>query len=70
MNSYARFELIQNLKSAAVYALSFGVIILIALGTLSLLHSGNARIEAKCAAQGGQVITAPGEISRCLRPAR
>jgi hypothetical protein len=70
MNSYARFELIQNLKAAAVYALTFGFIILIALGALPLLERGNARIEAKCAAQGGQVITAPGEISRCLRPAR
>jgi hypothetical protein len=46
------------------------VITLATVGYGALLHNGNARIEAKCADQGGQIITAPGEISRCLRPAR
>jgi hypothetical protein len=57
----------QTLKATAIALL---VITLATAGYAALLHNGNARIEAKCAAQGGQFITAPGEISRCLHPAR
>jgi hypothetical protein len=57
----------QTLKATAIALL---VITLATAGYAALLHNGNVRIEAKCAAQGGQVITTPGEISRCLLPAR
>jgi hypothetical protein len=51
------------------YFLAAFVILAIALGYVFLLQSANDRIENKCAAAGGQVLTQPGEVSRCLRPA-
>jgi protein-S-isoprenylcysteine O-methyltransferase Ste14 len=35
-----------------------------------LLSITNPRIEAKCAAKGGQVLVSPGQISSCLYPAK
>jgi protein-S-isoprenylcysteine O-methyltransferase Ste14 len=35
-----------------------------------LLSITNPRIEAKCAAKGGQVLVRPGQISSCLYPAK
>ncbi len=43
------------------------VLILIAAGMLSVT---NPRIDAKCAANGGQVIATPGHIHSCLYPAK
>jgi hypothetical protein len=42
-------------------------ILVIVFGWFFLLQSANARIEASCAASGGQVLTQPGELSKCLR---
>ena len=56
----------QTLKATAIATL---VILLATAGYAALLTNANARIEARCAAQGGQVIVTPGEVSRCLRPA-
>ena len=56
----------QNLKATAIATL---LIILATAGYAALLNTGNAHIEARCAAQGGQVLVTPGQVSRCLRPA-
>ena len=56
----------QTLKATALALL---VITLATAGYVALLRNGNPRIEAKCISQGGQVIVAPGEASRCLLPA-
>lgn len=45
-------------------------IFVITVGWLLLLDSVNDRIEASCAASGGQVLTQPGQLSKCLRPAQ
>ena len=63
------FELQENLKTAAAYALFFGFIILVTSGLILLINHANVRIEARCQAQGGQVLRTPGEVSRCLLPA-
>ena len=42
-------------------------LLLIAVGFLSVT---NPRIEAKCQAAGGQVLTRPGNVSSCLYPAK
>ena len=68
MTRYARFQLQQNLKTAAVYALTFGVIILTAVGLMLLINHANVKIESRCLEQGGQVLRTPGEVSRCLLP--
>jgi len=59
----------RNLKEFAVYALTFGVLTLVALGLAILINGANVNIEAKCQAAGGQVLRTPGEVSRCLLPA-
>ena len=64
------YETERNLKDFAVYALTLGVLTLAALGVAILINSGNVNIEAKCQAAGGQVLKTPGEISKCLLPAR
>jgi hypothetical protein len=56
------------MKDFAVYALTFGVIVLAALGLAILINSSNVDIEAKCQAAGGQVLRTPGEVSQCLLP--
>lgn len=45
-------------------------ILVITVGWFLVLDSVNERIEASCAASGGQVLTQPGELSKCLRPAQ
>lgn len=35
-----------------------------------LLSITNPKIEAKCAAKGGQILSRPGEISSCIYPAK
>jgi hypothetical protein len=36
----------------------------------SMLAVTNPKLEAKCAAKGGQVLVRPGQISSCLYPAK
>ena len=63
-----RYDLEDTLKTAAVYALTFGIIVLLAIGLGTLINHGNVKIEARCLEQGGQVLRTPGEVSRCLLP--
>ena len=56
----------QTLKATAIALL---VITLATAGYATLLRHGNSRIEAKCITRGGQLIVAPGQVSRCLLPA-
>jgi hypothetical protein len=58
----------RNLKEFAVYALTFGVLTILAIGLAILTNSANVNIEAKCQAAGGQVLRTPGEVSQCLLP--
>ena len=53
---------------ATVIAAIFGII-LIAFA-FTILHFRNPQIEAKCIANGGQVLDTPGRISSCLYPSR
>jgi hypothetical protein len=57
-----RFEEFAN------YALFGGVIMLVAFGLALAIKATNVKIEARCIAQGGQVLVTPGEVSRCLLP--
>jgi hypothetical protein len=59
-----------TLQEIAVYALTFGVLTLAALGVAILINIANVNIETNCQAAGGQVLKTPGEISKCLLPAR
>ena len=52
------------------YFLAALAILFLVVGYVFLLQSANDRVEARCAAAGGQVLTQPGEVSRCLRPAQ
>ena len=63
-----RYDLEDTLKTASVYALTFGIIVLLAIGLGTLINHGNVKIEARCLEQGGQVLRTPGEVSRCLLP--
>ena len=56
------------MKDFAVYALTFGVLVLAALGLAILINGANVKIEANCQAAGGQVLKTPGEVSQCLLP--
>ena len=58
----------RTLQEIGVYALTFGVLILAALGLAMMINSANVSIEAKCQAAGGQVLRTPGEASKCLLP--
>lgn len=60
-------DAVQTLKATAIALL---VITLATAGYVALLRNGNARIEAKCQASGGQVLVTPGQVSRCLLPVR
>jgi len=64
------YETKSTLQEIAVYALTFGVLTLAALGLAILINSANVNIDSKCQAAGGQVLKTPGEISKCLLPAR
>ena len=57
------------LRSIAIYALTFGVIILIASGGIVAINKANVKIEASCQLAGGQVMRSPGQVSQCLLPA-
>jgi len=57
-----RFEEFAN------YALFAGVMMLVAFGLALAIKATNVKIEARCIAQGGQVLVTPGEVSRCLLP--
>ena len=57
-----RFEEFAN------YALFAGVIMLVIFGLSFAIRATNVKIEARCIAQGGQVLVTPGEVSRCLLP--
>ena len=59
----------ESLKTVTVWIVTWGVIILLAIGFNIVLTNVNAKIEAKCQAVGGQVIVTPGEVTQCLRPA-
>ena len=56
------------LNTVGIWAATFGVIMLMAVGIATLTNRANVKIEARCQAQGGQVIVTPGEVSRCLLP--
>jgi hypothetical protein len=58
----------RNDIEATVFAAILGII-LIAL-SFTILHFRNPQIEAKCIANGGQVLDTPGRISSCLYPSR
>jgi hypothetical protein len=58
----------QMLEQVAVTALVFGICCLLAIGIANLTNRANVKIEARCIAQGGQVLVTPGEVSRCLLP--
>ena len=58
----------QMLDQIATYALVAGMIMLMAVGIATLTNRANVKIEARCIAQGGQVLVTPGEVSRCLLP--
>ena len=53
---------------ATVIATVVGILILVF--SFTLLHFRNPQIEAKCIAQGGQVLSTPGKISSCLYPTK
>lgn len=55
----------QTLKATIIALL---VITLATAGYATLLTHTNARIEARCADRGGQVLLTPGYPSRCLLP--
>jgi hypothetical protein len=57
-----------RLEEFANYALFAGVIMLVAFGLAMAIKGTNVKVEARCIAQGGQVIVTPGEVSRCLLP--
>lgn len=52
------------------YFLATLAILAFAVGYVFLLQSANDRVEARCATAGGQVLTQPGGVSKCLRPAQ
>ena len=58
-----------RLESFASYSLFAGLIMLVAFGLAMAIKATNVKVEAKCLAQGGQVLVTPGEVSRCLLPA-
>ena len=58
------------LKTVAIWSVTWGVIILLAIAYIMMLNRANNRIEAKCTAQGGQALVTPGQVTRCLLPAR
>jgi hypothetical protein len=59
-----------NITSMRAYFLATFAILAIAAGYVFLLQAANDRFEARCAAAGGQVLTRPGEVSKCLRLAQ
>jgi hypothetical protein len=68
--TYQEYQRRELLKTATIWVSTGAVIILLAIGYGTLLNRANDRIEARCAAQGGQALVTPGEVTRCLQPAR
>ena len=52
----------------ACLALALGAVVLLGLGLAQGIKGANVKVEARCSAQGGQVIVTPGQVSRCLLP--
>lgn len=50
-------------------ALALGAVVLLGLGLSQGIKAANVKVEARCIAQGGQVIVTPGKVSQCLLPA-
>ena len=48
--------------------LGAGIVLLVV--AVGLLNITNPKIEAQCAAKGGQVLARPGNVSSCLYPAK
>lgn len=59
-----------DFRAIRAYSIAALVIIAIAVGYALLLKTANAKVEARCAANGGQVLVTPGDVSKCLQPAR
>jgi hypothetical protein len=59
----------ENLKTVTIWIVTFGAIILLAIGYNTALTNVNTKIETNCQSAGGQVIVTPGEVTQCLRPA-
>ena len=57
-----------TLQEFAVYALTFGVLTLAALGLAIMINSANVSIEANCQAAGGLLLRTRGSIRNCLVP--
>lgn len=49
-------------------ALALGTAVILGLGLLHGIKAANVKVEARCIAQGGQVIVTPGKLSQCLLP--
>jgi hypothetical protein len=47
---------------------ALAVIAVTGLAWYFLLQHGNARIEARCLSNGGEVLQRPGQVSYCLLP--
>ena len=68
--TYQEFQRRQLINTIGTWAATFGVIMLLVVGLAALTNRVNVKIESRCIAQGGQVFVTPGEVSRCLQPAR
>jgi acyl-coenzyme A thioesterase PaaI-like protein len=66
--TYQDYQRRELLKTIGIWVATWTVIIGLAIGYLTMLNRANVKIEARCLAQGGQVIVTPGEVSRCLLP--
>jgi hypothetical protein len=68
--TYQDYQRRELLKTIGIWVATWTVIIALAIGYLTLLNRANDRIEARCAANGGQALVTPGQVTRCLQPAR
>jgi len=50
--------------------LTFGAGIFLLLIAVGMLSVTNPKLEAQCAAKGGQILQTPGHISSCIYPAK
>jgi hypothetical protein len=48
--------------------LGFGLVLLMIVGVI--LAISNPKIEANCAAKGGQILHSPGHLNSCIYPAK
>jgi hypothetical protein len=53
----------------ACLSLALGAAVILGLGLAQGIKAANVKVEARCSAQGGQVIVTPWQVSRCLLPA-